>query len=136
MNVFLPHLLVLMNRMSHYLTELGKTGEQIVADYLIKQGFVIRAMNFRQRCGEIDVIAYREPVVAFVEVKTRTHEYFNLSEVISVAKQRKVIKTALSYAFMHGLREQVLRFDVALLQVEQNNYTVTYIENAFTSSEM
>lgn len=121
--------------MSHYLTDFGKTGEQIVADYLRQHGFTIAAMNYRQRCGEIDVIAHKEHVVAFVEVKTRAHEYFHLSEVISGAKQRKIIKTALVYAAHHALHEHVLRFDVALLQCNQNQYTVTYIENAFTAAE-
>lgn len=121
--------------MSRYLTEFGKTGEQLVADYLKQHGFTIKAMNYRQRCGEIDIIAYKAPVVAFVEVKTRAHEYFHLSEVISGAKQRKIIKTALMYAVAHGLTEHVLRFDVALLQLQQNQYTVTYIENAFTAAD-
>jgi putative endonuclease len=124
-----------MNHMSRYLTEFGKTGEQMVADYLKQHGFVIKAMNYRQRCGEIDVIAYKDSVVAFVEVKTRAHEYFNVSEVISVSKQRKIIKTALMYAAAQGLTEHVLRFDVALLQLQQNQYTVTYIENAFTAAD-
>lgn len=124
-----------MIRMNHSLTEFGKTGEQFVADYLVKQGFIIKAMNYRLRCGEIDVIAYKKPVMAFVEVKTRTYDYFHLSEVVSQTKQRKIIKTALWYASQHALTENVLRFDVALLQLQGNNYTVTYIENAFTAPE-
>ena len=53
-------------------TASGKAGEDHIAAWLEKQGYEILARNFHSRYGEIDIIAKREPYIAFVEVKART----------------------------------------------------------------
>ncbi|KAF0112310.1 MAG: hypothetical protein FD147_183 [Chloroflexi bacterium] len=52
----------------------GKWGETCAAEYLQNQGFVIIDRNIRTPEGEIDLIAQKEDMVVFVEVKTRTNE--------------------------------------------------------------
>ena len=52
----------------------GNQGELIVAHYLKQQGFKIREMNYRKPWGEIDVIAQKDKIVHFVEVKTVSYE--------------------------------------------------------------
>ena len=52
--------------------ELGDRGEAMVADYLRRHGYEIVASQFRCRFGEIDLIARRENVLCFVEVKLRS----------------------------------------------------------------
>lgn len=115
---------------------LGKKGEELVVRYLQQQGFIIRACNYQQRCGEIDIIAEKENVRAFIEVKLRQSHYFNLSEVITPSKQRKIIMTARLYnSRQQDNKPMVYRFDVALLEHNGYDYDITYISNAFTQGE-
>lgn len=60
--------------------QFGKQGENYVADHLKKQGFILLAHNYVQRCGEIDLIVQntQENLLVFVEVKMRTATYFPL----------------------------------------------------------
>jgi putative endonuclease len=50
---------------------LGRLGERLAVEHLRRLGFAIVARNVRTRHGEIDLIASRKGVLAFVEVKTR-----------------------------------------------------------------
>lgn len=116
--------------------ELGHKGEHLVASYLERDGFTIRALNYTRKTGEIDVIAQKNELVVFVEVKLRQKSYFHLSSVIDYPKQQKIIKTARIYKSYNQLYEHVLRFDVALLEQDDDTdaYAITYIPNAFTAS--
>jgi putative endonuclease len=113
--------------------ELGNKGEQLVAQHLERDGFTIRALNYSRKTGEIDVIAQKDELVVFVEVKVRQKNYFHLSSVIDHSKQQKIIKTAQIYSTYNQLSEHILRFDVALVQQEDGTCTITYIPNAFTA---
>ena len=114
---------------------LGDKGERFVADYLKKNGFVVRSSNYQRRCGEIDLIAQKDTLIVFVEVKMRQEDYFNLSEVVGIAKQRKIIATARYYIAEHQLQETVQRFDVALVHVRNGECDIAYIPNAFTAPD-
>lgn len=114
--------------------DLGKKGEEFVIEYLRKQGFIIIAQNYRQRFGEIDIIAQKHEVLAFVEVKLRKDIYFMLSEVINLTKQRKIIKAAKFFISTNNFKvDLVFRFDVALLELKNDIYKITYIPDAFRS---
>ena len=52
--------------------ELGRLGEEYVAQYLRKNGCIVIKMNWRDRYGEVDIIAEDKENIIFVEVKTRT----------------------------------------------------------------
>ena len=73
---------------------LGNNGEDIVASWLENHGATILARNFQTRVGEIDIIATKGDVIAFVEVKTRSTEYFPIAQTVHFGKQQKIIKTA------------------------------------------
>lgn len=112
---------------------LGKQAEKRVADWLTTQGYTIIAHNYRQKWGEIDLIAKHGKTIAFIEVKCRTHHYFELSQVITPAKQKKLLKTARSFLLEHPHPEMIYRFDVALVHKESPS-SITYIPNAFEPS--
>lgn len=122
--------------MTHHI-ELGKKGEALVAHYLQKQGFSILATNCTTRRGEIDIVAQKGNVLTFVEVKMRTTPYFNISEVITRSKQRKIIHAARAYLLHNGYTSDtmIFRFDAALVQPESTDYSITYIPNAFTAQD-
>ena len=118
------------------LAELGAQGETYVMQWLTKHGYHILHRNYHTRYGEIDIIARKTKLIAFVEVKLRTTNYFTLSEIITFSKQNKIIATA-RYFCVKDLHEDdmIYRFDVALIHRHDNDFSLEYIENAFTPKE-
>ena len=51
--------------------QLGRLGEQLAAEHLIRRGFRIVERNYRTRWGELDIVAFDGRTLAFCEVKTR-----------------------------------------------------------------
>lgn len=113
-------------------SKLGNHGEELVSEWLHNQGFHVKERNYRKRFGEVDLIATKGNVIAFIEVKTRKANYFNLSEVITQSKQKKIILTAKYYIAVNNCEDRVIRFDVALVEKKENNFEIKYIPNAFT----
>lgn len=103
--------------MSTTLTDnLGKFGENLACYYLRKQGYKILARNFRcHRYGEIDIIAAKNEVLAFIEVKTRSSAlYGQPMEAVTAVKQNKIYKCAQYFMQLKGIIycTPVLSFDV------------------------
>ena len=112
---------------------IGNAGENATVDWLKNEGFSIVARNYQWRGGEIDIIASKDNIVVFVEVKTRTRSHFALSDVITPSKQKTICSTALRFLYQHGYRDDtVYRFDVALVHPQEKD-PVCYIPNAFYS---
>ena len=111
--------------------QLGNSGEQFVADFLKNKNFQIISKNFKTKLGEIDLIAQKGEVLAFVEVKTRKTAYFPISNVITKTKQKKIINSAKYFIVQNNIFDKVCRFDVATVISFNNNFDIEYIENAF-----
>ena len=60
--------------MSTRKTEIGSFGEEYIAKILESRGFVVLDMNYRKKCGEIDVVVKKDEMIRFIEVKTVTRE--------------------------------------------------------------
>ncbi len=114
--------------------KLGNYGEQLVAQHLQADGFTILEKNYRQRCGEIDLIAYKKDLLVFVEVKLRRSHYFDLSHVITHSKQQKIITTAKTYLARTDHDDKACRFDVALVECIDGAPKITYIPQAFVGT--
>jgi len=116
--------------------EKGDHAEQLVCQYLLDNGFVIVARNYRKRYGEIDIIAKKNDLLVFVEVKRRDTNQIDPSEIIVLNKQRKIISVAKEFLSTHtDTITCICRFDVALVGNENNNLQIRYIANAFTADE-
>src|SRR5581483_1053922 len=113
----------------------GKEGEQFVANYLLKQGYRIIHQNFRHKYGEVDIIAKKDEVVAFVEVKWRKNPLIDPAEIINSAKQKKIISVAKLFLTHHTNEDIVCRFDVALVEEHNHSLQLRYISNAFSAFE-
>jgi putative endonuclease len=111
--------------------QLGRDGEAFVAQRLEQQGFKILARNYTTRLGEVDIIAGKEDLIVFVEVKTRLKAYFPVSTVVTRSKQQSIIKATKHFVLANQIRDKVLRFDVATVIYDQNKPQLQYIENAF-----
>ena len=103
--------------------DLGRKGEDLAAAYLSQLGFQLVAANFTVPVGrnrneavvnvEIDLVAYEGPILCFVEVKTRTSDWFAPPTAnVDLRKQRQITRAARVYRHMFGLDEDQYRFDV------------------------
>ena len=77
--------------------ELGKIGEQLAIDYLLKNGYKIRERNYRYLKAEVDIIALKENTLVAVEVKTRTSNYFGNPEDFVTKKKIKLLVSAIDF---------------------------------------
>lgn len=105
------------------MTEIGHLGEQLVAQWLQQQGWIILQQRWRSRWGEIDLIAYsrQSQILAFVEVKTRSWGNWdeNGQLAVNTNKQRKILLTANAFLARYpNLAESPCRFDVALVHCQ------------------
>lgn len=117
----------------NYQIQKGKEGELLVAQYLQKQGYTVICQNYRKRFGEIDLIAQKNDTLAFVEVKWRRNPLIDSAELIGPSKQKKIISIAKEFLSKHNDLEVVCRFDVALIEDNNNSIELRYIPNAFTT---
>ncbi len=112
---------------------LGKNGEDLAIAHLKRRGYHILERNFRNRLGEIDVIARHKGRIVFVEVKTRRSlRYGSPKLAITPAKQRKISMVALSYLKTRFSIDTPARFDVvSVVQPPDRPEQIEVIANAF-----
>jgi len=111
--------------------ETGKTGEDLAAAYLEKNGFRILDRNWRHGKGEVDIICTREGFIVFVEVKTRSTDFFgNPEEAVDKKKKSFLVKAADNYVNLHDIPLEV-RFDIVSILINGSRHTVRHIEDAF-----
>lgn len=114
----------------------GLWGEAEVANYLRRRGYQLLAHSFHCRFGEIDLIARKNGVLCFVEVKTRSDLSHGLPrEYVTRQKQERLRKTAAYYLMSKELGDCPARFDVAEVYTDARHspeaLRIEYIENAF-----
>ncbi len=115
--------------------EIGNIGEESVCRFLLKNGYDILERNFTVRGGEIDIIAKKNDVIAFVEVKTRSENPLQTGEeAITDAKKRHLIFAAQQY-FDRLDKPLNCRFDVAVAEVHNKKIKhLKYYVSAFDVS--
>ena len=57
--------------------KIGEIGEKLACMFLMKHGFKVLDRNYRKKWGEIDIIAQKDDILRFIEVKTVSRETFN-----------------------------------------------------------
>jgi putative endonuclease len=101
---------------------IGAWGENLTAEYLIRNGYSILDRNYRTPAGEIDLVTLKkvndEPCLAFIEVKTRT----NLSngypeESVTSEKWLRILEATDHYLENHLEYEYDWRIDVIAIQI-------------------
>jgi putative endonuclease len=112
---------------------LGRTGEDLAAAFLQKAGYTILIRNYRQKCGEIDIIAEEKGTLVFVEVKTRNNMTFGSPfAAITEKKQRQIGRVAQDYLTRHKLFNRPARFDVVSVLMDKDRPPVIeLLSNAF-----
>ncbi len=116
----------------------GSRGEQLAREHLRQAGYEILETNFRSRYGELDVIARRDHVVVFVEVKARLNRgYGEPFEAVTPRKQRRIRRMALAWLMQRrnhpAYGDCDYRFDVIsmLLDGDGQARSLLHFEDAF-----
>lgn len=106
---------------------LGFFGESKAARYLKRHGYKISERNFRCPFGEVDIIAQKGDVTAFIEVKTRTSDNYGEPNEAVDNKRKQRYKNCVRFYFANREIDCTVRFDV----IEVTKAGINHIENAF-----
>lgn len=107
--------------------KIGNEAEKMASDYLLKKSYEILFTNWRYQHAEIDIIAKKNSIIVFVEVKFRKNNHFGYpEEFVSKNKIRKMKEAAEAYIEQNNW-EGELRFDIIAIQ----NQNIEHFEDAF-----
>lgn len=112
--------------------ELGRRGESLAKTHFENAGYEILDENWTHGKAEVDLIAYKDKVIIFAEVKTRTGNGFGEPEdFVDERKQKMLVSAADEYIYLMEHKGDV-RFDIiSILFDKQANYILKHIEDAF-----
>ena len=109
----------------------GNEGERAACEYLARRGWTIVETNVRRGRGEIDIVARRRGLTAFIEVKRRSSlRYGRPAEAVNPEKQRRIAGAAALYMQENDLER--VRFDV----IEILPGEIRHIESAFDATDL
>lgn len=115
---------------------LGEWGEQLATEYLLAQGYTIHTRDEREgHKGELDIIAFKDNMVVFVEVKTRADFDDNdPMELFPPARRRRMVRAA--DQFVRHLEIDLLpRYDIIVVNgTPQGEYRLEHYPDAFFPS--
>lgn len=111
--------------------DIGKRGEEIAVVYLKKKGYQIIYINWQEKKFEVDIIAQDKNDIVFVEVKTRSTDFFGQpEEAVTPSKQKHLIEGANYYIEKNEI-DLNCRFDVVAVIINSKGETVNHIKDAF-----
>ncbi len=111
--------------------EIGAKAEDLAVEFLLKNGYAILDRNWYSAHHEVDIIASKNKIVCFVEVKSRASNYIQEPyTAVNRNKQQMLISAANAYIRTKNIDDEV-RFDVISIILAQNGNKIDHIENAF-----
>ncbi len=109
----------------------GKHGEQLAVEYFSKQGYEILHQNWRYRHWEVDIIASKNNMLHFIEVKCRSSQQYGFpEESVSLKKIKHLIDASAEYLFMHP-QWQRIQFDVLSISLQGKEAAFFLIEDVY-----
>ena len=110
----------------------GRSSEAVAARFLRKQGYRILTLNYRNRMGEIDIVAEEGDTLVFVEVKARRNpDLENPKAAVTLRKQKKIAMVAQAYLKAGDHHNRRVRFDVVAISAHTKPHRVELIRHAF-----
>lgn len=111
--------------------ELGKTGEQLAADYLCDLGYSIIRKNWRHSRYEIDLIALKDEVLHFIEVKTRRSQRYGLPEDdVDRRKLKSLIHAGEAFLTKYPYWKRI-QFDILSITISRDKNEYFFIEDVY-----
>ncbi len=110
--------------------EKGKKGEELAYNYLLKKGYSILERNWRYKHLEIDIIAKKDTILHFIEVKTRKDKgLLHAREAMSYKKKQNILRAIEIYLSMHKLQNTAQLDLIAITIDDKEEMTLEHIEN-------
>ncbi len=111
----------------------GLAGERAAIAYLTSCGWNVEAHRFRMGRHDLDLVARRDGVVAFVEVKTRRSSACGAAiESVSALKRHVLGRVATVWRLRHGRAGDTYRFDLlAIRDLGGGRYDIEHVEDAW-----
>lgn len=107
----------------------GRYGEDLATNYLQLHGFQILHRNYRTKAGEIDIVAEKNEVVYFVEVKTRSSDKHGKPyEAVNYRKQSHMKRCAEWYVLQNNFRKSKLKLAVISILIDGKTETINVYE--------
>jgi len=112
--------------------ELGIKGEKIAVTFLKNKGFQVLECNWRHRRSEIDIIAMDNEILVFIEVKTRSDDYYGRPESF-VSEKKKMLMLDASSVYMEKINHDwEIRFDIiSVIYHNDAHQTIDHFKDAF-----
>lgn len=111
--------------------ELGKNGEDLAVDFLVKNGYQIIERNWRYQKAEIDIIAQKEDILAVIEVKTRSSSEFGNPQDFIYPKKIKLLVNAINEYVISKDLEVNVRFDIIAILKTGNETHLEHLKDAY-----
>lgn len=113
--------------------QIGDEGEDLAAAYLESKGYTILEQNYFFERAEVDIVAYDDTCIVFVEVKRRANRVFgNPEEYVTEEKKKNIFKAAEAWLYERKMDGSPVRFDiVSIVQQDNEAPDITHFENAF-----
>lgn len=111
--------------------ELGKKGEQLAINFLLKNNYKILEKNYRYLKAEVDIIAQKDDILIAVEVKTRTSAYFGNPQDSVNPKKIKLLTSAIDFYVTNSDLDVELRFDIIAIITNKKETKIEHLEDAF-----
>lgn len=111
--------------------DLGKLGEEMVHDHLIKLGHKVLCRNYSFNKAEVDIVTEFNNKLIITEVKTRQSDYLtDPEELVPISKQKQIIKAADQFIKENEI-DLDCQFDVYIVIVNKHKKEIRHIEDAF-----
>ena len=110
---------------------LGKKGEALACEFLIRKGYKILVKNYRYKKFEVDIIAQVKDTIVAVEVKTRsTSDFGDPQDFVKPTQIKHLVETMDHYILSHELDCEV-RFDIIGIITNSLETKIEHLEDAF-----
>lgn len=104
--------------------DLGKYGEYLAINDLLSKSYKIIQKNWKSKTGEIDIIARKDGITVFVEVKALLkNQSFAPEDHFTDFKIKKLRKLAQTYFLLNKLEPKDYRFDLIAIEISSNDKT-------------
>lgn len=116
--------------------EYGREAESAVAQWLLRQGYMIREVNWRPMHGhlEVDIIAQLDSELVFVEVKARTSDFIDPVAAVDRRKMQRLTRAANAYLLSLPQAEAsalCCRFDIVAVEGKPGEWVFDHLPDAF-----